>query len=112
RRKVRVQPVLPCVVWCCSVRLLGGLALDLVRPVGLCVVLSGGVRLQNVCKAPLDLTCRFPTLPAGLDFRWPLHLPTSFLLSPCSPVAARAWSSRLRPTPPRTAVASPRADAH
>jgi hypothetical protein len=44
------------VVWCCSVRLGKRFALKLVRPVGFCVVLSGGVRLQKCLQGRLDAT--------------------------------------------------------
>src|SRR5260370_39686015 len=64
RRKGRVQPALPCVVWCCCVRAGKRFAPNHVLPVGLCVVLSGAVRLQNSCNARLYLTLSIPD-PAG-----------------------------------------------
>ena len=57
------------VAWCWSVRLSKRFALNVVRPVRSCVVLSGGVRLQNVCKARLDATSWVPTL-LVLRGRW------------------------------------------
>jgi hypothetical protein len=52
--------VLSRVVWWCCVRVGKRFALKLVRPVGFCVVLSGSVRLQNVCKGRLVATSWVP----------------------------------------------------
>jgi hypothetical protein len=53
------------VAWWCSARLGGRFGRRLVRPVGFCVVLSGGVRFQNVCKHAPTRPGGWPTLAGG-----------------------------------------------